>query len=106
MVIFFIYIYILYIYTYFTKKQNQKYVYIYIYLFKDFIYLFLDKGGEREKERESKKSALVASRMPPAADLARNPDMCPDWELNHQPFGSQASAQSAEPHPPGLTDIF
>ena len=34
---------------------------------------------------------LVDSRMPPAGDLAHNPGMCPDWELNWQPFGSQAS---------------
>ena len=30
-----------------------------------------------------------------------NPGMCPDWELNHQPFGSQAGTQSTEPHQPG-----
>ena len=26
--------------------------------------------------------------------------MCPDWELNQQPFGSQAHAQSTELHQP------
>ena len=35
-------------------------------------------------------------------DLACNPGMCPDWESNQQTFGSQASAQSTEPHQPGL----
>ena len=39
--------------------------------------------------------------MPSTGDLAQNPDMCPDWESNQQPFGSQASAQSTEPHQPG-----
>ena len=34
--------------------------------------------------------------------LARNPGMCLDWESNRQPFGSQASTQSTEPHQPGL----
>ena len=24
--------------------------------------------------------------------------MCPDWELNHQRFGSQAGTKSTEPH--------
>ena len=24
--------------------------------------------------------------------------MCPDWEFNQRPFGSQACAQSTEPH--------
>ena len=36
----------------------------------------------------------------PRQNLAHNPGMCPDWELNQQPFGSQASAQSTEPHQP------
>ena len=31
-------------------------------------------------------------------DLACNPGTCPDWESTWQPFGSQASAQCAEPH--------
>ena len=29
------------------------------------------------------------------------PRMCPDWESNQRPFGSQASAQSTEPRQPG-----
>ena len=44
--------------------------------------------------------------MPPPGNLACNPGMCPDWESNQQPFGSQSSAQSPEPHQPGLTDIL
>ena len=28
--------------------------------------------------------------MSPTGDVARNPGMCPDWELNLQLFGSQA----------------
>ena len=27
--------------------------------------------------------------MATTGDLAHNPGMCPDWELNHRPFGSQ-----------------
>ena len=38
---------------------------------------------------------------PPTGDLACNPGMCPDWELNQRPSVSQASAQSTEPHQPG-----
>ena len=41
---------------------------------------------------------MVASHTPPSGDLAHNPGMCPDQELNHLPFGSQASTQSPEPH--------
>ena len=33
--------------------------------------------------------------------LARNPGMFPDLELNRQPLGSQARAQSTELHQPG-----
>ena len=40
--------------------------------------------------------------MTPTGDLARNPGMCPDWELNLKPFGSQAGTQSTEPPQPGL----
>ena len=43
--------------------------------------------------------------MPPTGDLAHNPGMCPDWESNQWPFGTQAGAQSTEPHQPGL-DLF
>ena len=39
-------------------------------------------------------------------DLVHNPGMCPDWESNQQPFGSQAGTQSTEPHQPGQEIIF
>ena len=42
--------------------------------------------GEREGEKHQ---CVVASRAPPTGDMACNPGMCPDWESNHQPFGSQ-----------------
>ena len=48
----------------------------------------------------------VSSCVPSTGDLALNPGMCPDWESNQQPFGSQASAQSTEPHQPGLIFNF
>ena len=38
--------------------------------------------------------------MPITRDLACKPGMCADWESNQQPFGSQAGAQSTEPHQP------
>ena len=49
---------------------------------------------------------MVASHMPPTGDLAHSPDMCPDWESNQWSFGSQAGAQSTEPHQPGLRNHF
>ena len=45
---------------------------------------------------------VVAPHVPLSGDLADNPGMCPDWESNWQPFGSQASTQSTEPHQPEL----
>ena len=41
--------------------------------------------GEREGEKQQ---CVVAFRSPPTGDLARNPGMCPDWELNQWPFDS------------------
>ena len=56
----------------------------------------------REREREAEKhQCVVTSRALPTGDLVCNPGMCPDWESNQGPFGSQASAQSTEPHQPG-----
>ena len=52
--------------------------------------------GGRKGEKQQ---CVVASHTPPTGDLAYNPGMCPDWESNPQTFGSQASAQSTEPHP-------
>ena len=49
---------------------------------------------------------MVASHAAPAEDLACNPGMCPDWESNQRPFGSQASTQSTEPHQPGPINSF
>ena len=57
-------------------------------------------GREGEREREKHK-CVVASHMLPTGDLAHNPGMYPDWESNQLPCGSQASAQSTEPHQPG-----
>ena len=39
---------------------------------------------------------------PSTGDVAHNRGMCPDWEANLEPSGSQACTQSTEPHQPGL----
>ena len=49
---------------------------------------------------------MVASCAPPTGDLACNPGMCPDWDLNQRPFASQSSAQSTESCQPGLGGRF
>ena len=45
------------------------------------MFLLLERGREGERERE-KLQCVVASPMPPTRDLAHNPGMFPDWELN------------------------
>ena len=59
--------------------------------------------GERQGEKHQ---WLVASCAPPTGDMACNSGMCPDWESNQQPFGSQAGVQSTEPHQPGQEGEF
>ena len=50
---------------------------------------------------------MVASQVPLSGDLAYTPGICAlDWESNQQPFGSQASTQSPEPHQPEPIDFF
>ena len=70
-----------------------------------FIHLFIFREGKGERDGE-KHQCVVASHVPPTGDLACNPGMCPDWESNWRPFGSQANTQSTEPHQPGLRFFF
>ena len=49
---------------------------------------------------------MAEPRTPQSRDRAHNPGMYPNEELNWQTFGSQASAQSTEPHQPGATANF
>ena len=61
-------------------------------------YLFnLREGQEGEKHQ-----CVFASCESPTGDLTHNPGMCPDWESNQWPFGSQAGTQSTEPQPLNL----
>ena len=75
----------------------------YSYIFKRF-YLFILKEMEKEGEREGEEHQCVVSTcVSHTGDLAHNPGMCPDQELNLQPFASQAHTQSTELHQPGFT---
>ena len=85
--------------VFFLSHQN-------LWFFLKILFLFLERGERREKERERKidvqeKHQLITSLMSPTGDLACNPGMCPEWELNQWPLGSQASTQSTEPYQPG-----
>ena len=52
---------------------------LHVYFLKDFMYLFLDRRREEERERNI---SVVAPCMSPIGDLARNPGISSDWELN------------------------
>ena len=52
-----------------------------------YLFIFRERGREGESEGD-KHQCVVASLVPLTQDLARNPGMCPDWELNRQSFGS------------------
>ena len=60
-----------------------------------FIHLFLERQEGRET-REEEKDQSVASHAPATGDHVCNPAMCPDWESNQQPFGSQTGTQSSQ----------
>ena len=75
---------------------------------RDFNILFLifrewRREGEREgeKHRRVREHWLVASHTCPRG-LNLQPGMCPDWELNQQPFTFWDDARASEPHWPGL----
>ena len=69
-------------------------------VFKDF-YLFIFRERGREGGREGEKHQCVVASQAHYGNLACNPGVCPDWESNQRPFGSQASTQFTEPHQPG-----
>ena len=52
------------------------------------LFIFRERGQEGEREGE-KHQWMVASHVALTGALACNPGMCPDWESNQQPFGSQ-----------------
>ena len=60
-----------------SLNQSQGEMY---FLFSDFTYLFLER--EREKERERNINVWLLLAHPLLGDLARNPGICPAWELN------------------------
>ena len=56
-----------------------------------YLFIFRQRGMEGEREGE-KHQSVVASHAPHTGNLACIPGMCPDWELNQRPFGSQDGA--------------
>ena len=46
-----------------------------------YLFIFREGNGGREGEKHQ---CVVAFGAPPTGDLAYNPGVCPDWELNQQ----------------------
>ena len=67
------------------------------------LFIFRERGREGKKRRReiSMCGCLSWDSLPRTGDLASNPGFCPNWKSNQQPFGSQASTQSTEPHQSG-----
>ena len=83
-------------------SRNRNFtIFIILKCFRFCSFIFRERKREGEKEGE-KHQGVVASHMSPTGNPARIPGTCPDWELNWQPFGLQAGAQSTELHQPGL----
>ena len=82
----------------------KKYIMYFSFFKRIYLFIFRERGKQGESEGE-KHQCVVAFHMPPTRDLACNPGMCPDWELNRQPFGLQAHTQSTELPSQG-SDIF
>ena len=67
------------------------------FLFLKILFIYFQAEGKVGRKRGRERSMCGCFLL-----LACNPGMCPDWESNQQPFASQASTQSTEPHQPGL----
>ena len=82
-----------------TKHLPSKH----LALFKRFyLFVFRERGRERERE-EGNINVWLPRACPAPGYMAYDPGMCPDWEWNQQPSGSQAGTQSTEPHQWGIT---
>ena len=69
--------------------------------FKKIFFIYFRQRTKEGRRGGEKHPCVVASHVAPTGDLAHNPGMGPDWELNRWPFGSQTGAQSTEPPQPG-----
>ena len=68
-----------------------------LWFFKKY-FIFRERKGGRKRQRETLVCLYVVSHMSPTGDLAHNSGICPDWESNQWPSGSQNSTQLTEPH--------
>ena len=64
-----------------------------------YLFIFIERGRE---EGERNINVWLSVTCPPLETWPANQACALDWELNLQPFGSQAGIQSTEPHEPGI----
>ena len=60
--------------------------------------LFISRERGQEGGRERNINVWLPLACSQLGDLAHNPGMCPDWELNPRPFGSQAISLNSLSH--------
>ena len=71
------------------------------------IYLCLERGKSRERNINQYVVASCARPLPEGwGELACDPGIGSDLELNQRPFGLQARAQTTELHQPGLFQFY
>ena len=72
-----------------------------IVLLKNTLFIYFQREGKREREGNINVWLPFTCPPPPTGDLAWNPGMCPDQELNWRAFDSKSGTQSTVPHQPG-----
>ena len=87
----------------YTPMSNCLNLFHIFFFFYDFIYLVFREGkGGRKRGRETLLCGCL-SHIPYWGTWPTTQACTLDWESNQQPFGSQASSQSTEPHQPEPT---
>ena len=70
--------------TLMTVKTKAKYLWkisLPFFFLRFYLFIFGERGREGEREG-GKCQCVVAFHVPPSRDLAHNPGVCHDWELN------------------------
>ena len=75
--------------------------------FKFYLFIFRERGRKEEKHQCERETLIgCLSHTPKMGSWPTTPGMCPDQELNQQPFSLWHDAQPTEPHQSGQEFIF
>ena len=77
-----------------------------MYFFLKMLFTHFQKEGKEGEGEGEKYYCVVASHTPPTGDLTCNPGVCPDWESNQRPFGSQPTLHPLSHTRQGLQHVF